>query len=304
VDTRHSASEETTCFHRAVKKLTKRSLHLAHTTHWATQLDELSVQSKFQDVVDLEPQSKVWNHLTTCLPSSQLSSILRAGADCLPTPLNLRRWRFQSDPSCRLCGSSSPTTLHILSGCPEALNQGRLTWRHDSVLQQIVKGVTKFLDKGEKVFANLPNLLATSSPPSTIPPELCSTSCRPDLVVWSPDTDEIRILELMVCHNSISSIESARKRKQEKQPYSELTSDLEMAGHTVFYDTIEIGSLGHYLKSSMQALASTIPNARRQDLTKLITSLAKTAIGCSATIFHARNSPIWEKSKPLYTPLF
>ena len=237
-------------------------------------------------------------------PSGQLSFILRAGADCLPTPLNLRRWRFQSDPSCRLCGSSSPTTFHILSGCPEALNQGRLTWRHDSVLQQIVKGVTKFLDKGEKAFADFPNLLATSSPPSTIPPELCSTSCRPDLVVWSPDTDEIRILELTVCHNSISSIESARKRKQDKQPYSELTSDLEMAGHTLFYDTIEIGSLGHYLKSSIQALASTIPNARRQDLTKLITSLAKTAIGCSATIFHTRNSPIWEKSKPLYTPLF
>jgi len=197
-----------------------------------------------------------------------------------------------------------PRSTYILSGCPEALNQGRLTWRHDSVLQQIVKGVTKFLDKGEKVFADLPNLLATSSPPSTIPPELCSTSCRPDLVVWSPDTDEIRILELTVCHNSISFIESAKKCKQEKQPYSELTSDLEMAGHTVFYDTIEIGSLGHYLKSSMQALASTIPNSRRQDLTKLITSLAKTAIGCSATIFHVRNSFIWEKSKPLYTPLF
>jgi len=69
--------------------------------------------------------------------------------------------------------------------------------------------------------------------PSTIPPELCSTSCRPDLVVWSLDTDEIRILELTVCHNSISSIESARKRKQKIQPYSELTSDLEMTGHSV-----------------------------------------------------------------------
>ena len=42
----------------------------------------------------------------------------------------------------------------------------------------------------------------------------------------------------------------------------------------------------------MQALASTIPNAQRQDLTKLVTSLAKTAIGCSATIFHARNRRI------------
>ena len=120
---RDSASEETTCFHRAIKKFTERSLHLAHTIHWATQLDELSVQSKFQDVVDLEPQSKVWNCLITYLPSGQLSFILRAGADCLPTPLNLRRWRFQSDPSCRLCGSSSPTMFHILSGCPQQSHQ-------------------------------------------------------------------------------------------------------------------------------------------------------------------------------------
>ena len=118
---RDSIWEESVHFHRAVKKHTKGSLHLVHTTHWNTQLDELSVQSKFQDVVDLEPQSKVWNCIITCLPSSQLFFLCCTGADCLPTPLNLRRWRFQSDLSCRLCGSSSPTTFHILSCCPGSI---------------------------------------------------------------------------------------------------------------------------------------------------------------------------------------
>ena len=76
-----------------------------------------------------------------------------------------------------------------------------------------------------KAFADLPNLLVPSNPPSTISPK---TSCCPDIVDWSPVADEIRV---------------RWKCKQEKQSHSKLISDLEMAGHAVFYDTIEIGSL-------------------------------------------------------------
>ena len=42
------------------------------------------------------------------------------------------------DPSCPLCSSKTPTINHILNFCPTALNQGRLTWRHDSVLSKLV----------------------------------------------------------------------------------------------------------------------------------------------------------------------
>ena len=58
------------------------------------------------------------------LPAGQLSFILRAGMDCLPTLHNLRCWRCRMDSTCLLCGSSQATTLHILNGCPEAVNHG------------------------------------------------------------------------------------------------------------------------------------------------------------------------------------
>ena len=62
----------------------------------------------------------------------------------MPTPLNLRRWGHQSvDPSCQLCGR--PASLrHILNACPSALNQGRYTWRHDSVLRILKRHLLSF----------------------------------------------------------------------------------------------------------------------------------------------------------------
>ena len=101
---------------------------------WSSTLDDLLVQSKFKYIISLEETNKTWTRLVTGLPSGQLSFILRAGMDCLP---NLKRWKYRSDPSCPLCGSSQATSLHILNGCPTALNQGRYTWRHDSVLKSI-----------------------------------------------------------------------------------------------------------------------------------------------------------------------
>ena len=60
-------------------------------------------------------------------------SFYSAGMDCLPTPLNLRRCGYRVNSTCLLCGSSQPTTPHILNVCLEALNQGHFTWHHDSV---------------------------------------------------------------------------------------------------------------------------------------------------------------------------
>ena len=41
------------------------------------------------------------------------------------------------DSKCELCDHKSQTTFHILNGRPVSLNQGRYTWRHDSVLLRI-----------------------------------------------------------------------------------------------------------------------------------------------------------------------
>jgi len=39
----------------------------------------------------------------------------------------------------------SSTVSHVLSACKVALSQGRYTYRHDSVLKNIVKSIKEFL---------------------------------------------------------------------------------------------------------------------------------------------------------------
>ena len=62
------------------------------------------------------------------LPEKQLSFLLRAGCDTLPTPLNLACWNIIVGPVCSLCQSTQPTTNHVLTGCSMALDQGTYTW--------------------------------------------------------------------------------------------------------------------------------------------------------------------------------
>ena len=55
-------------------------------------------------------------------------------------------WGHQSvDPSCQLQLCGRPASLrHILNACPSALNQGRYTWRHDSVLRILKRHLLSF----------------------------------------------------------------------------------------------------------------------------------------------------------------
>ena len=92
------------------------------------------------------------------------------------------------------------TTAHILNGCPEALNQGRFTWRHDSVLNGLISHVLSKIDDSTKIFADLPGKRASDSLPATIPTDISTTTSRPDQVLISKP--EITLLELTVLFNS------------------------------------------------------------------------------------------------------
>ena len=55
----------------------------------------------------------------------------------LPTKCNLKTWNMiQSDIGC-LCNKKSETFHHIVSNCEVSANEGRYTWRHNSVLYTI-----------------------------------------------------------------------------------------------------------------------------------------------------------------------
>ena len=135
---------------------------------WNRKLSKLTVQNNFLDITELEAKNRVWNRIQACLPAGKLSFLRKAGSDTLPTPLNLKRWRMRVDSKCPLCDHNFPTTHHILSNCPTSLQQGRYmyTWRYDSALKILARGIKTILHPEVRLLADLPNLRATDNPPS------------------------------------------------------------------------------------------------------------------------------------------
>ena len=178
-------------------------------------LQTLTVQSKFGCSAELESSCKTWNRLLAGFHPGQLSFLLQAASDTLPTAINLWRWSVQCDSKCLLCDSSRPTTAHILNGCPVALNQQHYTYRHNQVLSALAMLTNAFADcPSIQVFADLNNHRACEAPQATIPTSILITPYRPDIVVYNSQVHSVAMLELTCPLDSAHHLESARNRKQ------------------------------------------------------------------------------------------
>ena len=227
---------------------------------WNNKLNQLTVQRKFLAITELEAKNKVWGCIQAGIPAGQLSFLVRAGSDTLPTPLNLKRWRMRVDPRCPLCNHHHPTVQHILSACPTALQQGRYTWRHDSALRALVDGIKSGLPEA-RVLADLPGLRAEENPPSTIPNEILVTTARPDIVAIT--NREITLVELTIPYNSPECLANTKHRKETKTNYHLALSDLDSRGYSASLITIEIGALGHWLPTTKASLQQLLPGVAK-----------------------------------------
>jgi hypothetical protein len=54
----------------------------------------------------------------------------------IPYQLEILQWGKATSDPCKLC-QNRETTCHVLNGCKVALDQGKYTWRHDSILQYV-----------------------------------------------------------------------------------------------------------------------------------------------------------------------
>ena len=224
----------------SLKKLCKQSVIDLKSTHWNSHLQSLSVQNKFADVVTLENQpehvrKKIVNF---GLPRGQLSFLLKAALDTLPTPLNLKRMKIQCSSKCYLCSNPRPTTAHILNGCNVALDQGRFTWRHDSVLKVLSSSLKQRVcskSNDKELYADLQGYRYQNSPPTTIPSTILVTPLRPDLVILNNPSKNIHILELTVPTNTTQGIQNACTRKQSKEAYLSPIEDISSCKWLVTY---------------------------------------------------------------------
>ena len=75
---------------------------------------------KWDSAIDM---SLSWKELWQ-IDQGRLSFLLRALADLLPFPANLKQWGKDEAATCQLCSSPNCTLNHILSSCPKALGEG------------------------------------------------------------------------------------------------------------------------------------------------------------------------------------
>ena len=155
----------------------------------------------------------------------------------LPTQSNLSKWGISSSSDCSFC-LSPETLLHIVGGCKSHRDQGRFTWRHDSVLKFIAKSLTAV---NGKLYSDLPEYLNPSI--------ITGDKFRPELLFILP-SNHLFILELTIGYESNLSSNSLRK----KAKYKELVSELQNRYDKVHFVNLSMGALGTMGSSSSSFL--------------------------------------------------
>ena len=51
----------------------------------------------------------------------------------------------ESDPTCPLCNDKLKTLEHVLISCKTALGNGSYTWRHNRVLNELVRFIKNYM---------------------------------------------------------------------------------------------------------------------------------------------------------------
>ena len=131
----------------------------------------------------------------------------------LATRKNLSKWAISQSSACSFC-LKTETLQHVVSICTTYLEEGRYTWRSNSVLLYLAKTLTS-LSKCS-LYADLPSFLSPSI--------ITGDSLKPYLVMVT-DTS-LYILELTVGFKSNLQINSDRK-KTKYHSLSYLTSLLQ-----------------------------------------------------------------------------
>jgi hypothetical protein len=256
---------------------------------WNTRIQSLVAQGDFGKLLIEEQNAVTWQSIIRKVPRTVMSFAIRCSTNTLATPDNLRRWGKRRISQCPLC-SNEGTLDHILNFCPVATDQGRTTWRHNSILEHVRTSIVPNKPEHLEVFTDLPGCSINGA---TIPQDILVVSgqgSKPDLVLLNRKEKKITVLELTspLEHN----IENAYRRKLEK--YTPLKTDLEEKGFNVSLVPFEIGSRGYVSKRNRENLITVfVKNNIKYNVNKMCKELSKISLLCSFGIFHAYQSPSW-----------
>ena len=273
------------------KKAIKQSINQEILETWNEKVSKLTVQGEFVKLLIEEQESITWQSIARGLPRNIMAFSIRLATDSLASPANLRRWGKRVLATCPLCSCPQGTLAHIINFCPVSLNQGRMTWRHDSVLNHMFSEIKKEAPEGIEIYSDLPGKMVNNA---VIPCDILVTSgygSKPDLVIISRQSKSIALLEL-TCPLE-RNLHKANSFKNDK--YASMQEDLEARGWKVHLVPFEVSSRGQILKHTQHNIFTTLKhfNIKIHAQKKLIRSLSKISLLCTFSIFHAFQTKEW-----------
>ena len=199
----------------------------------------------------------------------RLSFIIRSTYDLLPSKANLVKWGKEEDPSCPLC-QKRQSMEHVLSSCKVALADGRYTWRHNRVLEEVALSIFSNLEpeaasetapakvfcseggkkkwigrkqgalKSENVLGSATDWEIAADLPDwrNYPHTVKETGRRPDIVLWSESSAKMFLIELTVPYESRVEVQHQFKLAK----YEDLAKELQSEGHTTKVMPTEVGA--------------------------------------------------------------
>ena len=154
--------------------------------------------------------------------------MIRYLSNCLANGTNTVKWGIASSAKCLFCNENQTLQL-VISSCKTSLNGGRWNWRHNSILINISRILSKIPDV--KVYCNVKNTEFLT------PAIITGDSERPDIVVIKDK--ECKVLELMVGFETNILKNSERKKKKYTDLIKRLNKD-----YDVEYVDLSMGGIG------------------------------------------------------------
>ena len=222
-------------FEKEIKEHIKISLLIQNQEKWTAHVKQLVQQGNFLALASAENEDVVWKSYMFNLKQGTLKFLLNASIDTLPTAANLHKWKKSTSDQCKLCRARE-TTCHILNNCNVSLLNGKYLWRHNNIVNYVMKS----LDTAKySVFSDLPGY--TVGGEGSIPPELCITVQKPDIVIQDKKNKNLHIFELSVPIEANGNIEKRHREKSDK--YAHFVTDI--TGYNCQVTCFEIGSRGY-----------------------------------------------------------
>lgn len=263
-----------------IKDNVKKNLKTERESQWRETIKPLLVQGNMLKLIDAENSDLTWKSIIYNLPRGVLSFAVKSTIDFLPTFTNLRTWGKRLNVKCNLC-KNTQTLLHVLNNCSISLNQGRYTWRHDSILSHIVLTISKLISSTKfTIFADIPGYKTNGG---TIPANILPTPLKPDIIIINNSEKSLHIFELTVPFDT--NVNAAHERKMSK--YLTLQSDILQNGYKCFLNCFEIGARGLVTRENMDRMKQTFKFIGQKNPKPMIKELSKISLISSYSIWNA-----------------